>query len=291
MSRPLLETAPDDRLLILGASGWFGQTFRTLLSPDVSTLLIASSRRGSIFDWDWSRIQQFQPTVVVNFAFLTKRKAAEMPVSEYWERNRVLTERFLQASRLASTQKVITVSSGAAVQDPESAYGASKVREETAAAALRDLGKQVGILRAYSVSGDLIRHPSAYAFSDFVNQALNGRIVVEASRPTFRRYVGVADALKVLWANLLAGETEILETGGELVEMRELATAVAECVNPAVEVCWTPWISDQRDNYYSNNASWTRGVARSGINPLSLTAQIEKVAQYLRQSQFTRGTP
>lgn len=282
MNLPSLETAPDDRLLILGASGWFGETFRRLLCPNAKTLLIAGSGRGPFIEWDWPRIEQFQPTIVANFAFLTKRKTLMIPASEYIERNRMLTARFLQASQLESTQKVITVSSGAAVTEPDSSYGALKGREEVAAAGLRELGKRVGILRAYSVSGDLIRHPNAYALSDFVGQAFNGRIVVRATRPTYRRYVGIADALRVLWAQLLSGETEVLETGGELVEMRELARAVSECVNPAAEVCWSGWTTEERDDYFSDNASWTRGVASSGINPLDLSAQIGKVARYLR---------
>lgn len=272
---------PHERVLVLGASGWLGSTFRNLLNRNLQTLLVAATSRGPFVSWNWCQVTEFQPTVVANFAFLTKRKAASVEPSEFLRLNELLTQQFVEASSLPSVKTAVTVSSGAAIHDPESLYGQLKQREELEAHSLRALGKRIGILRAFSLSGEFISHPKAYAFSDFVMQAKAGRIRVSGDRPTYRRYVSTSDALRVLWATAARGEEVIVETGGELVEMRELALKVSAVVNPDASVQWSEWTTDEPDRYHSDNRSWTRAAMLAAVEPLGLTAQIERVAQYL----------
>ncbi len=48
--------------------------------------------------WDDREVATFAPTVVLDCAFLTRGRVAEMPLDEYVATNRTLTERLVYAT-------------------------------------------------------------------------------------------------------------------------------------------------------------------------------------------------
>ena len=272
----------DDRLLILGSSGWFGREFQDLLvrmncPAEVLSLPGPSASQGV----DRQALGTFDPTIVVNFAFLTRERVDSEGEAGFRRINSELTERFLRFADSPAVRLATTVSSGAAVAEPEHPYGELKAAEESAALDLVSPSRVVVVLRAYSVSGAHVRRPREYAFSDFVLQARRGHVHINADRPVFRRYVSIQDALQVSVASGAAGASGIVETGGELIEVADLAQRIVSVVNPAAEVTRAEQTSDEPSSYCSDNRSWSEWVSRLGASPLDLNEQIAAVAQGL----------
>jgi nucleoside-diphosphate-sugar epimerase len=271
--------SPDDRLLVLGGGGWFGQTMLHLIGSSLPVYSTASSARPGLVTWDLAHIRDFAPTVVANFAFLTRERIAVDGVEEFTRINRLLTDQFLQTLEMPHVHTAMTVSSGAAVTEPDKPYGRLKLAEEEAALACASTSLAVVVARAYAVSGPFVRRPRHYAFSDMILQAAEGQIVIKAERPTFRRYASVSDLLNVCLRSARLGITGVIESGGELVEMADLAARVVSRVNPRATVERGDMVSTEPSVYASDDSMWSSACAGLNFTPMDLDAQIDAVAR------------
>ena len=281
-----------ERILVLGAGGWFGSTMLDLCSglTDDQVLAIGSRERlhsvcertWQIHTFDDTRVHAFGPTLVANFAFLTRERVELDGEAAFTQVNTLLTEQFLRSADLPTVKRVLTVSSGAAVTEPASPYGAMKAHEEREALA-RAGDRTVVVARAYSVSGPFVQRPRAYALSDMVLQAFRGAITITADRPVFRRYVSVHDVLTVCLLQGFAGSTEVIETGGQLVEMGELAHIVRTVVNPSAAVTRPELTTTVPSLYASDDHTWQQACASSGVVAMDLASQIRQVAEFLSE--------
>lgn len=271
----------SDRVLITGATGWFGRTAQQLLPKHVVRLCTASSARQGCIEYSFHAVREFAPTVVLNFAFLTREKLDTLGPEEFKVVNEELLQRFQAVTELPSVRGAVTVSSGAAITEPEHPYGELKNREEEIALSFAR-SKSVNVIRAYSVSGGMVLRPRAYAFSDFILQAESGSIRIRADQPTFRRYVSVADALSLAILEVNSGHSGVVETGGPLVEMQELAEVIRLMVNPTAVIDRVPLVSQGESVYASDGQSWDEACARHGYVPATLEQQITDVAESLR---------
>ena len=272
---------PTDRIAVLGARGWFGQTLLGLLPADIPTLLTASSTDALHQEWSWEQVREFAPTVVANFAFLTRERIASEGVEEFTAVNTRLIDQFERTGSLPSVRAVLTVSSGAAVTEPDKPYGALKLVEERVANELASPDRSSVVLRAYSVSGPFVRRPREYAFSDFIMQAHSGRVAIAADELVFRRYVSVFDALTVAGRSALSGWSGTVDTGGELVEMGELAQRVVSIVDPTAVIERPDVDTNRMQTYASDDVSWTQACERLGYVPMDLDEQIRVTARGL----------
>lgn len=282
----------SDRVVVLGASGWFGATTAALLDgTSVPTLFIASRTKAirvqdlsyDCVTWDLSAMEDFHPSVVIDCAFLTRDLVGTMPFDEYIDTNRLLTRRMLDTVRIPSVRRAVTVSSGAAVypQDAllgtlvENPYGLLKREAERALEALaNETGVSGVIARAWSVSGAYVQKPTSYAFSDFILQALAGHIDISAASKVYRRYAGVDDLLAVALATATESGTRVVDSGGELVEIQQLAEQVIATVNPSATIS-RPALSDAPpDLYYSSGKSWISSLESLEFSAYSLEDQI-----------------
>lgn len=298
-SRALVASAikADDRVLVLGAGGWFGRTTLDLLGPlSAEVLAIASSdrlihvgtRQWRLQRWHEPDVARFDATVVIDCAFLTRDRIASMPLSDYVETNRELTRRMITASVGANVRLALTISSGAAVfptdaiKSPleDNPYGYLKREAELQVYEVATSTRSVVIPRAWSVSGAHIQHPGNYALADMILQARRGAINVTASTNVFRRYVLADELLTVSLASTGSG---VIDSGGDLVEMGELAEAVRAVVQPDA-VIFRPDISGDGPAYYSDNESWNRAVSATSLSPTSLAGQIRITARGLLHS-------
>jgi nucleoside-diphosphate-sugar epimerase len=288
------------RILLLGAGGWFGRTFLDLVERSGSGARVlpltgrmrtvaVGGREWELGGWDWRRVVDFAPTLVVNCAFLTREKLPELGYDRYVGENVRLTGRFLATLGLASVRSAVTVSSGAAVAaetgmpDAETnPYGYLKWSEEIVSRSLAETaGISLVVCRAWSVSGGHVGRPNDYAFSDLVLQAATGRLEVRSAHEVWRRYVSVDDLLAVCCALALDGRSGAVDSGGPLVEMADLAAAVAAELAPGATI-ERPAVTDAgADRYHSDDASWQEACARLGFAPASLAEQIRAVAAAL----------
>lgn len=271
---------PRDRILVLGSSGWFGKEFLALLPADVPVLDVPGPSSG--IHVEDHEIADFAPTVIANFAFLTRERVDIEGVEAFQRINAQLTERFLRCAQLPSVRGVLTISSGAAITEPDHPYGQLKLAEERDALALSSSTRTVVVARTYSVSGPFVRRPRNYAFSDLIMQAMLGEMEVKASVPVFRRYCSVADTLAVSTRSLDAGRSGVFETGGPLVEMGELAEAVRAVVAPQARI-HREWNSEADSRHYaSDDISWQDWTTAVSLRPADLTEQITATARGLR---------
>jgi hypothetical protein len=281
-----------DRVLILGASGWFGRTALALLGERARNwLLIASNTRVievgrvsfSLNAWNERLIEEFEPTVVLDFAFLTKDAIPRLGMSAYEEQLNLLGRRLFRIAEMPSVERILTVSSGAARHQLEAPdndpYGDKKREIETRLREFARRGLQVGVARAWSVSGGFVTKPQNYAFSDFALRALEtGVIVVESRQKIYRRYCAAEDLLALTMAHTSTDAFYDLDSGGELVELAELANLVARQVPEAqVRFAHSSRSDAGASRYHSTGDQWDRVVATLDYRALSLEEQIENV--------------
>lgn len=289
------EALGDDRVLITGASGWLGRTALDLIAPlGLPTLALASRARAIQVDhrivqcraWDDAEVAAFAPTVVIDCAFLTKGFAATMPLDDYVAINRALTDRLVYATLLPSVRLALTVSSGAAVHPHDAfdgpigqnPYGYLKREAEhrLMEAAARS-GAVPVVARAWSISGAYVQDPQNFALGSMILAATEGAIRIIANRPVFRRYVLAEELLAVGIAEGGASPATI-DSGGELVEMSDLAQRIAAMVRPEAVISRGKVDPHEVDRYHSNGEDWEIRCRKWGLHGASMENQIEITA-------------
>jgi len=294
----------DDRILILGSTGWFGKTLASMLTgSDFEVMHVASSPRSvcvnestyEVIEYNPEVINGFQPTIVVDFASLTREKAAQVGLGDFRKVNESLVNQMLESASLPSVKKVLFTSSGAAVYPPEDKpkefhkdpYGYLKSQLELKMQSFAsETQKSVLCLRPWSVSGTMVSRPKEYAFSSLVIQALGGNIQIESSRPVFRRYCAVDDLLAVAFTTLpdpVNNSYGLLESGGELQTLLSLAQAIVKLVGNGATINHAIDPQSEPDAYYSDNSSWLAACSAAGYTPKSVEEQIRESIKHFKQ--------
>jgi nucleoside-diphosphate-sugar epimerase len=286
----------NDRVLVTGASGWLGRTALDLLGPlGLPTLALASHARVirvgtqeiECRAWDDKEVAAFAPTVVLDCAFLTRDRVADMPLAEYVAANRTLTERLVYATRLPGVRLAVTISSGAAVYPhdaldgpiEDNPYGYLKREaEHRLTQAATERGVVPVVLRAWSISGAHVRKPQNYALGSMIRDADSGAIRIMARRPVFRRYVLAEELLAVGIAEGGVGPATV-DSGGELVEMADLAVRIVAVVRPDAVVSRESIDPRDPDRYHSDGQDWERRCQKWDLASASLDRQIEMTAR------------
>ena len=286
----------NDRVLVTGASGWLGRTALDLLAPlGLPTLAVASRARIiRVGDceiecraWEDREVAAFAPTVVLDCAFLTRDRVGDMPLGDYVAANRTLTERLVYATQLAGVRLALTISSGAAVYPHDALdrrvehnpYGYLKREaEHRLAQAAAESGAVPVVARAWSISGAHVQKPQGYALGSMILAAASGAIRITARHPVFRRYVLAEELLALGIAEGSVGPATI-DSGGELVEMAELAARIAAVVRPDAVISRDEADPREPDNYHSDGQDWEMRCQRWDLASASLGRQIEITAR------------
>lgn len=295
----------NDRVLITGATGWFGQTAMHLMKgiEEIPVLALASKSRffesiGFTYQveiWDEKLVTDFKPTVVIDCAFLTREQAFENDLESYISTNTDLTNQLLKLTSLPSVKRVITISSGAAMYPADALngtvidnpYGYLKRKAELA---LRDVSKESNtkavVARAWSVSGAFIGKPGHYALSDMILSALSGQIIIKAQNEVFRRYVSVEDLLALSLAQSNVCSFDVIDSEGPLLEMNDLAHHVAFVVNPKSTISRVKRNEDKPNVYYSHTNRWPSLCEQWEFVPEKIDQQIFRTYKGLKKSGF-----
>lgn len=230
-------------------------------------------------------MREFNPTIVLNFAALTREKTESVGLPQFLRANGVLFEQFMWASELTGVVMSVHLSSGAALRpdavDSElNPYGYVKRIEEDEVLRQAAKGRRVLVARVWSVSGDLVTKPSIYAFSDLVLQGLLARMVtVRSPTEVWRRYTSADRYLSVALASCWNEFGVVLDSGGQRVELRELARLVGDVTKSAV-LSMEPHGSP--DDYASDGVEYQRACERLSLPEESLSEQVTDVVQAFR---------
>lgn len=293
---------PSDRVLITGASGWFGQTATYLMQGlPQEVLLTASSSRTvqtaagnlSVVAWDESMVNDFGPTVVIDCAFLTRDLVTDEGLADYVRANEQLTANLIHLAHSDSVRRLVTISSGAAMY-PEDAllssiennpYGYLKRQAELELQqAVQESNKQAVVARAWAVSGAFIGKPQNYALADMILQALRGSIDVKADKRVERRYSAVEDLLALSLAKSQTDTFSVIDSEGPLIEMGELAQRVADLINPIATLSRPQLTNQPANDYWSRTETWPSLCERFGLIPADLDHQIMRTLNGLKSS-------
>jgi nucleoside-diphosphate-sugar epimerase len=237
--------------------------------------------------WADREVAAFAPTVVVDCAFLTRDRVADMPLGDYVAANRALTERLVYATQLAGVRLALTISSGAAVYPhdalerriEDNPYGYLKREAEyRLAQAAAESGAVPVVARAWSISGAHVQKAQGYALGSMILAAASGAIRITARHPVFRRYVLAEELLALGIAEGSVGPATI-DSGGELVEMAELAARIAAVVRPDALISRDEVDRGKADNYHSDGLDWEMRCERWDLASTSLGRQIEITAR------------
>lgn len=279
---------PRDRVLITGATGWFGlsalEALRTtgakiLPLGSKARTLTAPSSNWDIKVWESSAIEDFAPTICVDTAFLTRDKYDQSHHGHFLETNRMLAERAFSVLELPSLRRFIGFSSGASITEPSHPYGALKLEYESKLAELSlNARASVVIARVWSVSGPHANKRSTFAFSQIIDQAMSGLVRLESTGLVFRRYCSIEDFLAVCLSIPVNGKARLVESGGELIELANMAAKAISLLNPSSQL----ELPDKREKilsaYYSDNSNWEEACRDLGLVCQSLEQQIITVA-------------
>lgn len=229
----------------------------------------------------------FAPTVLLDCAFLTRGRLAEMSLNDYAAINRTMTEQMVCATRLSGVRLALTVSSGAAVHPRDAIsdaieanpYGYLKREAEYRLAEAAAVNGAVPVVaRAWSISGAHVQEPQGYALGSMIRDADAGVIRILARRPVFRRYVLAEELLAMGIAEGGVGPATI-DSGGELVEVAELATRIAAVVNPEAVITRGEVDPGHPDQYHSDGQDWERRCQSWGFVSAPLNRQIRITAR------------
>lgn len=286
----------DETFAVTGATGWFGATAMDLLyaalGDEAPTRVVGYAsvpRTVTIADGRSAEVRALSDlaagparSVLLHFAFLTKDRVADLGAPAYVFRNVAITAAVLGAVRNHRPRHIVMASSGA-VHVPSGGYaqdvtgepyGALKrIDELSFRAAADEVAATLVTPRVFSVAGPRMTKPEKYALGDMLTAARAERpVVVRADRLVYRSYCGVDDVVAVcLWA-ALTGRTMTFDTGGEIVEMADLARAVVEAtgtksaiVRPRLDASAPP------DRYVGEGQVWTDTAEAAGLRARSLT--------------------
>jgi nucleoside-diphosphate-sugar epimerase len=287
------------RVAILGATGWVGRTALKLLRDSDSQVMLFASRsrteeligaRQVVHEVNLSKLREFKPELVLDAAFLTRDKLAEMSVENYIRANSSIINLSLDIQQLPSVRQFIGFSSGASLGVPdlsskksenEDPYGSLKRHYEDALLSNSRLSDKTKIARIWSVSGPLVTKPHLFAFSQFIRQALEGEVVIEAAHKVWRRYVDLEDFIRVAISASL-DSSRVLDSGGDLLELRELAEKVFWTLDLPVKISRNEEENSIPDEYYSSNYGWNQALVETGFVPKTIEEQIRQVHQALQ---------
>ena len=295
-------SAPIQKILITGASGWIGRetiarlqpilgeefSHRVTLAGSRNTNIVVNGRAHQIqglFDLDPTQEFDF----VVHLAYLTQEKVDTLGTYEFSRQVNRITSFVHQLCTQTPVKYVFVASSGAA--DPQvwgnykspskKTYGRLKRESEALFKSLNYARVEIG--RIWSISGSQLQNHQKYALSDFIIQAKStGNIQMHASSLVERAYVDAGEMMEVFILNLLKGGTGILDSGGFKTSLQDLARLVLKEFHPEGELVLPSEGSfAEKDIYVPNVGQFNELAGHLGVKLSSLEDQIRTTAKAL----------
>lgn len=281
-------------IIITGVNGWLGNSFINIASNSKKnySFLGLSSRNYSqvVFDklkkhnevsiknfWNFTN-SSGEVEGLVHLAFLTRDKLKGMSSGEYLAENRKITERACDLVISCKPKWVLTVSSGATQNlDEFNYYGQLKREEENALTnACQSTGTELIIGRLWGATGFTMPINRNYAISDFICQALEiGSIKVNSNFEVWRRYVDAEQFMDLLFKRALAGDSGVINSGGPIIEIGELANKIALKMGLTRKIFRNfESDSDLIDNYFFPGDEYELSLNKFGMNTKSIDEQI-----------------
>ena len=266
---------------IIGASGWVGSNVVEFARKfEVDVQLFGSSRRSQDIAGRNEAIEKYHPDSVSNnkydfiwdCAFQTREKLANNPgLAEANLDLNAMTRHLADHGRF---ETYVYFSSGAALgaRDTNEPYGLAKaLAEESLMEIFKKTGKDIRIQRLWNVTGPHCQKKQEFAFTSLIQSAMNERRIEINSRTlVWRRF---ADLKQVIGIAISEPMSQPLDSGGELVEIRQLAKIITQELPYKVEVT-DARESEDHARYFSTSMDYEEKLLGLGVTPRSLVDQV-----------------
>jgi nucleoside-diphosphate-sugar epimerase len=289
------------KILITGATGWFGRECISLILEDygkefLDSCVLAGSKESEIFV-EGFRFQilnlanvassNLSFDLILHFAFVTRGRFYLHGQNEFIDLNNEIRET-CKSIILKSPKVAFFLASSGAVNETKlmegrdlsyKIYADSKKRdEESFSEVVQAVRGKIGICRIYSVTGSEMTNPAEFAIGDLVLQGCSTNdIQIDSSVQVNRRYVDIKDLLRVSLSRLVH-ESFVMDSGGELIELVDLAQLISKKIVSAPTVInnLQP-INSKPDNYFSHSSEFEDFAAKLNIDLLRIDGQIDRV--------------
>jgi nucleoside-diphosphate-sugar epimerase len=291
------------KVLITGATGWLGTesvarihegSFKSISAND----LILSSSDGRDLTIDslealptekLKALSGFESNTKLNgfvhLAFLTKDKVEKYGFSDYVAKNIELISAACEIIERDKPKWVVVVSSGAIIDRESLAiennvmrnpYGFCKrIEEALLSEAARKVGANIVIGRLWGSTGLYMPINRAYAISDFIESAKeSGEIKITSGGEVIRRYCDAGDFMEVLIKSAIRGDTKTVDSGGQIIELGDLATLVSAQMRDT-SISRSSFAS-AADDYYPRGSEFEDLAASVGVELRSISEQVAR---------------
>jgi nucleoside-diphosphate-sugar epimerase len=303
------------KVLITGATGWLGQEYlyrqyskRGADFLNDFILVGSTSRIINLFNLFPVQVYSLEDTDyfnniegVVHLAFVLRHRVQEFGTQDFMMHNKIITNKVVEIVKKVEPSWIVNVSSGAIFdrrtgeyeKDPlANPYGYGKRQEEIALseiAAKYNISLVIG--RLWGASGFKMPPNHAYALSDFIESALtNCEINIHSNFEVFRRYCDAGEFLDVLVSEASSGNSMIINSGGPLHEIEEIAQMIL--ANIGYGTINRPLLgSKEIDDYYPRESTYEKLAKKNGIKLASMPIQVQRTVnghlEYLKlQKKF-----
>lgn len=300
-------------VVIVGASGWatraaeFVLTEKLFLKSDLLKFYGSYSRTEEI-NFKKYNVEEWVPqelkaptSLFLPLGFLTVDKYFKWGPQEFEARNRQLIHKSVEFIKFNEPERCILISSGIvdktldlSPRNPSYlSYAKLKSEEEEQISRIcQEMKTKLVICRLFSASGRHIVDPNRYAVGNFVLQGLlTGKIKVKSEGSVLRRYVDMGQLIEICIKAAKEKGLTRFDSGGELIEITELAEMVAHHLGVKVsERMEEPKYS--MDSYFSKSSVMEDLAKESQIQPFSISEQIQETIigvniQLQKQGLFT----
>ncbi len=291
------------KVLITGATGWLGQQTANKLVYRFGEnlhLTLMNSTPTNLYIQN-KHFQTIAPTSVnydknidhfFDYAFLTREKINSLGSKQYIETNLSLINQSAEIVRKLGPKTVVLASSGAVYNSSKFAqtknyqlYSELKTfQEQQITDSCKQAGSKLIVVRIFNLSGEGMNKSKVYAFQEFVQKAIrNKEIIINSDFHVFRRYCDIGQLLDLLLEQSFQGINVSYDSGGQFIELRDLAGIIKKTLNSNSSIICKPINSDLTPDKYHSQSDQFESLIKEFLNQdsLSIESQVIKTAKNL----------
>jgi len=301
-------------IVVNGASGWLGTAtlraierieerqnpwVRTLLGSHTRTHLFHNFGNYQIFDSQVNSLRLPTQDYFVNLAFKTRDYISKMGENEYTRINLDIIKNSIELVKLLKPKSIVLVSSGVVTKYQQSegklyndAYTRLKIHEEKEFEKVsNEINANLIILRMWAASGADMTEPEKYGIGNLLIQSkTSSSIFIESQKRVFRRYADASQQLEICIRLAIQGSNETLNSGGALLEIRDLANIIISKYSPGKNLIHKINEKLNPDDYFWPGQTFEEHAKRVNVDLYDVEEQIEltyiSVARYLRKREL-----
>jgi nucleoside-diphosphate-sugar epimerase len=292
-----------EQIVIYGAKGWIGRSAVSLVSDQKTDwakkqILLIGSKSEFFFNsgellpiYSAQEAQKYlgRNCIFINSAYLRSEKLNFYSQNEFVLKNREIIEFGEKILKQNKVKTFVNLSSGIASQALDSIendnlriYAKCKIDDERIIRNACDSASSMLInCRIFSLSGKYINDFENLALPSFIKLArTKPKTIIVKSQDTYRTYLDSMDLVKVLLELSLTSRSYVIDSGGSLIKLGDLADKIAAIIS-GVSVKKSHLLNKSND-YYGDFKSFNELAFKHGIELLDIEGQIIETLKAFR---------